>query len=76
MRVFTVPEVELDKSGRRVKHSIIRFCGTVSILAIKKDPTLCNDLNSSNYGGIFNTGIVYSINSNNKTNSLCVSCER
>ncbi len=37
MRVFTVSEVELDKSGRRVKHSIIRFCGTASILAITKD---------------------------------------
>ena len=25
MRVFTVSEVELDKSGRRIKHSIIRI---------------------------------------------------
>lgn len=37
MRVFTVSEVELDKSGRRVRHSIIRFCGTASILAITKE---------------------------------------
>ena len=37
MRVFTVSEVELDKSGRRVHHSIIRFCGTASILAITKE---------------------------------------
>ena len=37
MRVFTVSEVELDKSGRRVKHSIIRFYGTASILAITKE---------------------------------------
>jgi len=37
MRVFTVSEVELDKSGRRVKHSVIRFCGTASVLAITKE---------------------------------------
>lgn len=37
MRVFTVSEVELDKSGRRVRHSVIRFCGTASVLAITKE---------------------------------------
>lgn len=37
MRVFTVSEVELDKSGRRVKHSVIRFCGTASVLAITEE---------------------------------------
>ena len=37
MRVFTVSEVELDKSGRRVHHSVIRFCGTASVLAITKE---------------------------------------
>ncbi len=37
MRVFTVSEVELDKSGRHVHHSVVRFCGTASVLAITKE---------------------------------------
>lgn len=37
MRVFTVSEVKLEKGGRNITHSVIRFCGTASVLAITKD---------------------------------------